>query len=87
MKLRVYIAGRYRKYDIPAIRAANPSYDELEATKHFVDEKYGEWISANMENAAHEYVIENTCPEFFDINFTYQDDAEEFKKIIGGNYL
>lgn len=87
MKLRVYIAGRYRKYDIPTVRAANPSYGELEATKHFVDEKYGEWISTNMENAAHEFLIENVCADYFDINFTYQDDAEEFRTRLGGNYL
>ena len=87
MKLRVYIAGRYRKYDIPTVRAANPSYNELEATKHFVDEKYGEWISTNMENAAHEFLIENVCADYFDINFTYQDDAEEFRTRLGGNYL
>ncbi|UXS04520.1 hypothetical protein [Agrobacterium tumefaciens] len=87
MKLRVYIAGRYRKYEIPAIRAANPSYNELDATKHFVEEKYGAWISENMDNATHEYLIENVCVDYFDIDFTYKDDAEEFRKLLGGNYL
>ena len=72
---------------IAGIAAANPSYSELDATKHFVLQKYGDWIDANMPHAQHEYLIDVPCTEWFDVDFTYQDDAEEFRTKIGGNYL
>lgn len=87
MKLRVHIAGRYRKTDIQAIRAANPSYDELAATKHFVEEKYATWIDKNIKDAMNEYVIDVSTPEYFDITFNHRNEAEQFHTSIGGEYL
>lgn len=87
MKLRVYIAGQYKRTDIAKIAAENPSYSELDATKHFVDQKYGEWIAANIPSAEDDYVIDVPNTECFDVDFERQADAEEFRTHLGGNYL
>jgi hypothetical protein len=87
MKLRVYIAGKFKKNDIPGIKATNPSYDELDATKHFVEDKYVTWIDANMVEAQDEYLIEIDTCDYFDIDFTHREHAETFRTSIGGAYL
>jgi hypothetical protein len=87
MKLRVYIARQYKNTDILAIKAANPSYDEIAATKHFVESKYGDWIDNNMKEAANDYLLIVDDTEHFDVDFTYRNHAEEFRIRVGGNYL
>lgn len=87
MRLRVHLSTNYVEKLIKTIRSENPSYSAIDATKHFVDQKYGDWISANMPEAEHEYLIEVTDENYFEIDFTYADDAKAFQRQIGGNQV
>lgn len=87
MKLRVDIAGGYKRTDIALITIENPSLKPEEATRQFVEAKYGNWIRSNMQQAADEFSFPEVTEKYFVIDFTSNDDALEFKTKIGGRFL
>lgn len=87
MKLRVYIARKYKETDITKVKAENPSYDNLAATAHWVEDKYGTWVNEKMPTAADDFLITTDSTEFFDIDFNQKAHADEFQARVGGQKL
>lgn len=82
MKLRVNVAGYHKRTTLKDIADKEAGQTPADIMKQFVDEKYVAWISANLPTA--DFQIEACDANGFIIDFTYEDDANVFRRRIGG---
>ncbi|MEW9616035.1 hypothetical protein AB3G45_19660 [Shinella sp. S4-D37] len=84
MKIYMQIANGYKSNRISRIADGNANMSKVEATKAFVDAAYGNWIRSNLGS---DFTIHGITEQSFVVDFTYEDDAREFQKQLGGREM
>lgn len=85
MKIHMDIANGYRDTKIAKLKLDNPNWTPKQATTRFIEDVYSEWIKANLGN---DFVIcDDVNEKNFRIDFTYEDDANAFRRQIGGRVV
>lgn len=82
MKLRVIVAGYHKRTTLKDIADKEANQSPADIMKQFVNEKYVPWIATNLPTA--DYKIDEYDANGFVIDFTYEDDANVFRRRIGG---
>lgn len=60
---------------------ANPGLREPIAAEQWIAGKFGTWISENIGN---DFTITDANSNGFLVEFTYEDDADDFLRKLGG---
>ncbi|NTF34262.1 hypothetical protein [Rhizobium skierniewicense] len=83
--LRVDLPGYYRRTAIEDLIVSNPKMTPLDATKAFVDRKYGGWIESKMPNA--DFDIYEIDEDGFEVEFVDDTYAARFVREVGGRKI
>lgn len=84
MKLHMDIPRGYRDTRIATLQQQYPDWDELQIVARFADDLYGAWIRTNISD---DFAIVEVTENNFRIDFTYEDDANAFRRQIGGQIV
>ncbi|MGQ8630886.1 hypothetical protein ACUTJJ_05290 [Agrobacterium sp. DKPNP3] len=83
--LRVDLPGYYRRTAIEDIIVSNPKITALEATKAFVERKYGGWIETKIPKA--DFDIYEIDEDGFEVEFVDDTYAARFVREVGGRKI
>ncbi|MFJ7438080.1 hypothetical protein ACIQW5_10525 [Methylorubrum thiocyanatum] len=79
--IRVQIANGYRP-QVDAYCETHPGLTRDEATRVWVTERYGAWITTNVTEA---FELERVSAQDFDVKFGGIEHARAFQAAIGGS--
>lgn len=87
MKIRYDIVGGHKRAldGLDAYAATKPQLSMDEAAVEWVGIKFGSWINRNITDS--EYRFTEVSSDWFDVDFTYEDDGKKFLKLLGGRNL
>lgn len=87
MKIQYEIAGGHKRgpNGLNDYIKANPGLPQNEAASQWVNGKFGAWIKDNITET--EFAITDVTTNGFIVDFTFQSDADDFRKQLGGREL
>lgn len=83
MQVQYEIANGHRRAEDGLIDylKSNPGLPQNEAVAIWIDNKFGTFVRDNISG---DFRFTQTRPDRFIIDFTYETDADEFIKLLGG---